>query len=224
MVSMPIHAVLFDAPGVLYERPEVGIGLQTLLDHYSLKPRHPTVIRSALRAAAYDSNVGRIAPDMYYDALLRFHGVSDPRALAAGREALHFDASRLTLFPGAAATLLRLFQGGLRLGAVANSPYKAADEVAWLERLGMPSAMWTIYLTSCEVGALVPEQGLFEQAIRALNVPPSEIVAISHNPACLEVAASLGMRAIAFQSPKPPPLPISQIIHLGDLIERLDVE
>jgi len=214
---MVIRAVLFDTPGVIYDRPEIGVGLQTLLDHYGLKPRHPSVVRTTLRAALYDANVGRINLDDFFNAVLRTHGLVEPQAMAAGREALRFDASRVTLANGTSLAIRNLAQNGLKLGALVNSPYLAADEIAWLARLGIPANAWALYETSCESGILMPDLVLIEQAIRHLNMPPNEIALVSRDLDCLEVAAAQGVTSIAFQPTVPLPTYALSITHLGDL-------
>jgi FMN phosphatase YigB (HAD superfamily) len=214
---MVIRAVLFDAPGVIYDRPEIGIGLQTLLDHYSLKPRHPSVVRNTLRAALYDANVGRIKLDDFFNAILRTHGLAEPQAMSAGREALRFDASRLTLANGTGLAIRNLAQNGLKLGALVNSPYRASDEVAWLARLGVPANVWALYETSCESGVLMPDLTLIEQAVRKLDLPPTEIALVSRDLDCLEVASAQGINSIAFQPTVPLPTYALSITHLSDL-------
>ncbi|MHB8628422.1 MAG: HAD family hydrolase [Aggregatilineales bacterium] len=218
---MAIRGILFDAPGVIYERLQIGVGLQTLLDHYGLRPRHPTVVRNALRAAEYDANVGRIGLDAYYDAVLRVYGLTDERALAAGREALRFDASRLTLLSGTVTALRQLEHRELRLGLIANSPYHAADEAAWLGRMGLPTTTWTVYLTSCEAGALVPDPKLITDAVERLGTPPVDTLLVSRVLDCLEIAAEQGVHPVAFQPTAPVPSTWMHIEQIDELSTRL---
>ncbi len=196
---MTLSAFLFDAPSVLYERPDLGVALQTLLEHYGLKPRHPTVVHNALRAASFDANIGRISLDDYYNAILRVHGLTEEQALAAGREALRFDATRLSLPTGAAAALRRLKGLPVNLGALVNSPYKAADEMAWLARLGVPADTWTVFLSSCEQGAIAPDPVIMDAAIKALNRPHTEIGLVSRDRSFLEYAAEVDLVPIAME-------------------------
>ncbi len=200
--NMSVRAVLFDVQGAIYERPAVGVALQTLLDHYGLKPRHPSIVNSALRAAAFDANLGRIVLDDYYNALLRVHGLSEPQALSAGREALRFDAGRLNLTVGTASALRRL-QGLVSIGALVNSPYSSADEKGWLSRLGVPPDIWAIYLCSCESGLLRPDPPLLESAIRQMEATADQTLAVSRDPEFLEVAVDLGMIPIALRPADP---------------------
>ena len=218
---MAIRAILFDAPGVIYERLQIGVGLQTLLDHYGLKPRHPTVVHNALRAAEYDANVGRIDLDAYYDAVLGVYGLTDERALAAGREALRFDASRLTLLSGTVTALRQLEHQELRLGIIANSPYHATDEAAWLGRMGLPATTWAVYITSCEAGALVPEPSLIADAVTRLGTLADDTLLVSRMLDCLEIAAGQGIHPVAFQPSAPVPPTWMHIEQIDELSTRL---
>jgi FMN phosphatase YigB (HAD superfamily) len=199
---MGIAAILFDANGVLYERPPVGVALANLLEQNDLKPRHPKVIENILRAATYDVNVGRLPLQDYYTALLRAHGLTTEAGLAAGREALRFDATRVEIPYGTETALARLFNGGLRLGGVVNSPYKAADEVSWLARTGIKAEWWTVYVSSVEIGAIFPDPISINAIFQAFNCPPNEAVFVSQNEGLLQYALEIGMVAAAFNPPR----------------------
>lgn len=218
---MTISAIIFDAQGVIYERPELGVALQTLLEHYGLKPRHPSIVHNALRAAIFDANVGRLKLDEFYNAVLRIHGITEEPALAAGREALRFDSTRVTLPNGTALMLRRLQQSGVLLGAVANSPYSAADEVAWLARQGVPTDIWTVYLSSCEVGTVAPDPMIVDKLMQNLGKQPSETALVSHDPSFLDYAADQGMAAFAFQPTERVARARATIDSLGQLVPLL---
>lgn len=218
---MTLSAILFDAPGVLYDRPELGVALQTLLEHYGLKPRHPTIVHNALRAASFDASIGRISLDDYHNAILRVHGLTEEKPLAAGREALRFDATRLNLVDGAAAALRRLRQFEIRLGALANSPYRAADEMAWLVRAGVPADTWAVYLSSCEYGVLAPDSAIMEAAVKGLGEQRGEIALVSGERSFLEYAAEAGLIPISMHYTDPA-LPVrAKIEDLGQLVALL---
>ncbi len=195
---MRISTILFDAAGVLYERPVTGMALQAMLEQHGLKPRHPKIVQDYMRAATFDACLGRISQDDYYTALLRVHGLEDA-AIPAGREVLRFDASRLEVQPTMIPTLQRLHAAGLRLGAVANSPYSAEEEVSWLERLGIPAELWTVYLSSSEAGAISPDPKLMTPALQALGSPANETLIISHDPAVLMYGIDAGIPSAGYR-------------------------
>jgi hypothetical protein len=197
---MPVTAILFDAHGVVYQRPEVGIALETLLDHLSLKPRHPTIVRNALRAAQFDASVGRIPLDDYFNAVLRIHGIHSEQALTAGREALRFDATRLELPHGVAAQMRQFYMEGYLLGAVANTPFRSSDETSWLMRLGIPSEIWAVYRCSSESRTLAPDPAMMQEVIEQFHRPAHEIALVSRERTMLEFAAEAGLIPVAYQA------------------------
>jgi FMN phosphatase YigB (HAD superfamily) len=215
---MRISSILFDAVGVLYERPLTGMALQAMLEQHGLTPRHPKVVGDFMRAATFDACLGRISQDDYYTALLRVHGL-DERSIPAGREALRFDASRVEIEPTIIPTLSRLHAAGLRLGAVANSLYSAEEEVSWLERVGIPSELWTVYLTSCEMGAIAPDPKVMTPALQALagtEFAPTETLIISHDPAVLMYGIDAGIPSAGYRVEGVPGM-YGLIQHFGQL-------
>ena len=179
------------------------------------------VVRNALRAAEYDANVGRIDLDAYYNAMLRIHGLTDERALAAGREALRFDASRLTLSSSTVTAIRQLDHQGLRLGVVANTPYHAADEIAWLGRLGIPESVWAIYVTSSETSTLLPDPTLLADVVEQLGVLAADTLLVSRDVDCLEIATAQGLLPVAFQPDVPVPPLWRHIEQIDELSARL---
>lgn len=209
---MRISSILFDAVGVLYERPVTGMALQAMLEQHGLKPRHPKIVQDYMRAATFDACLGRISQDDYFNALLRVHGLEDA-AIPAGREVLRFDASRLEVEPTTPPLLQRLQASGMRLGALANSPYHAEEEISWLERVGIPTIFWTVYLCSCELGALAPDPKVMNAALEALGTPPDETLLVSRDPAVLMYGIDNGLVAVGFR--------VEAIAGMAGLIENL---
>jgi|GEM_PF-1031724 len=218
---MSVRAILFDVQSVIYERPAVGVALQTLLDHYVLKPRHPRVVQNALRAAQFDANLGRISLDEFYNAELRIHGFADSTVLSAGREALRFDAGRLMMPSGTASALRHLHQTEIAVGALANSPYSSADEIAWLSRIGIPPEVWRVYLCSSEVSLTAPDPLMIDMAVRQFGVPHNTVALVSRDPSFLESAADLGLTPVAFRPAEPIGAARGTIDQIGQLLTML---
>jgi FMN phosphatase YigB (HAD superfamily) len=193
-----IQAILFDTEGVIYHRPRQDRHLTAFLEQHGLKPRHPSILERALRAARFDVLTGRISAEMYFDAVLRTHGISDPEWLEEGRAALFRDAADIELYPGVIETLTRLQASGLRLGAVVDSPYTAGEEIAWLAARNLSPGLWSVFVVSSAVGATKTEPLIFEQALRQLDLMPRWVVFVGHDSAEFGCAASLGIRTIAF--------------------------
>jgi FMN phosphatase YigB (HAD superfamily) len=193
-----IQAILFDTEGVIYHRPRQDRYLRAFLEQHDLKPRHPSVLERALRAARFDVLTGRISVETYFDAVLRTHGVCDSQWLEEGRAALFQDAADIELYPGVIETLTRLQSAGLRLGAVVDSPYTAGEEIAWLAVRQLSPGVWSVFVVSSAVGVTKTEPLIFEQALSQLDLTPYAAAFVGHSSAEFACAASLGMQTIAF--------------------------
>ena len=160
-----VQAILFDTEGVLYHRPRQDRYLTAFLEQHDLKPRHPSILERALRAARFDVLTGRIPLETYLDAVLQTHGITDPALLKDGREALFQDAADIELYPGVPQTLPLLQEAGLRLGAVVDSPYTPGEEIAWMAARQLSPGLWTVFVVSADVGATKTEPLPFERAL-----------------------------------------------------------
>jgi FMN phosphatase YigB (HAD superfamily) len=198
-----IRAILFDTEGVLYHHPRQDHYLRAFLDAYGLTPRHPAIVEKALRAARFDVLTGRIPLEMYFDAILHTHGLDDPDAMDEGRAALYQDAGDIELFPGVDAVLTALEAAGLRLGAVADSPYAAGDEIGWLAARQLSPGLWSVFVVSSRVGALKDEPLIFERALHQLGLTPDQAAFVGHNPVDLGCARDMGILTIAFMPDDP---------------------
>jgi FMN phosphatase YigB (HAD superfamily) len=218
-----IQAILFDTEGVIYHHPRRQRYLTAFLADQGLKPRHPSILERALRAARFDVVTGRITVETYFDAILRTHGIAAPDLLEAGREALFQDAADLELYPGVIETLTHLQDSGLRLGAVVDSPYTAGEEIAWMATRMLSPGVWTVFLVSSDVGATKSEPLLFKRALLRLNLRADHAAFVGHASDELACAASLGMLTISFLPDDPDVVThyrISTIYGLEDLFLR----
>ncbi len=200
---MPIQAILFDAGGVLYHRPREDNHLSAFLEPHDLKLRHRKVVDRALRAARFDVQSGRISREMFYDAILRVHGVEDAALFPEGRAALLRDAADIELYPGVEETLHRLYEAGYRLGVVSDSAHPTREKLDWLVARGLPLALWDVFLVSCEQRQLKAEGALFEHALTQLMLDWDEVAFVGHDTSELARAAELGMTTIAFMPDDP---------------------
>lgn len=200
---MAIIAILFDAGGVLYHRPREDRHLAAFLNEHGLTLRHRLVVDRALRAARFDVRSGRISRDMFYDAILRIHGVTDDNLLPLGRVALLQDAADIELFPGVRETLVSMQLAGYRLGVVSDTAHTAREKGAWLASRGIPSELWTAFIVSSEVGSVKPGREIFEWAIKLLGADWSQTAFVGHDTNELSRAAELGMVTIAFMPDDP---------------------
>lgn len=194
---MAIRAILFDAGGVLYHRPREDRNLRDFLAGHNLLLRDRAILARALRAASFDVRSGRITRDIFYDAILRMHGL-DEHLYAEGREMLLRDAADIELFPGVRETLDMLYDAGYQLAVVSDSGHPARDKVRWLARRGVSVGVWSAFVASCEYGLLKAEGSIFLYTLDLLGAEPERAVFIGHDTAELTRAAELGMTTIAF--------------------------
>lgn len=200
---MAIRAVLLDAGGVLYNRPREDQHLTAFLAQLGLTPRHRSVVNKALRAARFDVQSGRISRDMFYDAILRFHGLRDESLFERGREVLLWDATDIELFPGVRETLVVMRDAGYLLGVVSDSAHSAREKVDWLAAHGLPDDLWGAFLVSSEFGSLKAGGMIFQHALDLLGVASGETVFVGHDSDELVNASSLGLTTIAFMPDDP---------------------
>jgi len=99
--------------------------------------------------------------------------VSDGKGAEEAASALHAafsDPSAWAVFPDAQRVLPRLRDGGYRLGVISNWDSRLRP---LLSKLGIAASFETM-IVSCEVGAEKPDPVIFERALAALKVRPSE--------------------------------------------------
>ena len=183
---------------MLYHYPHPNGYLAAFLAEHGLTPRHPSIVQRALRAAQFDVYTGRITREMFFDAVLRVHGLTDLALFAAGRAALLHDASEPELFPGVWETLVRLRDLDLRLGVVTNSPHPVGDLIAWLAVRNVSPSLWTAFVVSSEVGAMCAEPVIFKRALERLTCESDETAFVGKSSESLGCASTLGLMTVAF--------------------------
>jgi len=209
---MAIVALLMDAGGVLYHRPREDRHLAAFLSQYGLPLRHRQVVERALRAARFDVQSGRISRDLFYDAILRFHGVQDEELFLIGREALLADAADIELFPGVRETLEALYNAGYLLGVVSDTAHTAEEKVDWLAARGLSPELWSAFVVSSETGLLKAGGAIFEHALAQMGISSvTEAAYIGHDADELALAQDLGLATIAFM-PDDPRVPVDYTI------------
>ncbi len=194
---MAINTLFIDPVDILYKYTEPDVNLHTYLEMLGITPRHPRVVQKALKAAYYDVLHGRIDRDLFYDALLRFHGV-DETGLAAGREALLADEASIRAQPGATSAIRILRQFNLRMVIIINSPHSSQDIVDLLAKVGFAPDIWTAVIASRDVGHAIPEPDIFETAVNIANAVSSETAFISTDISVLPLLKDQGYITIAF--------------------------
>lgn len=162
---MLISTLIIDPKDVLFMPATEQPYLKGYLQNLGLQPRHPQVVEKALRAARFDVLLGRITRDVYYDAILRFHGVPDYANLKVGREALLADSVFVTPNVKAIAVLNQLYVAGINLSLVLNSEHSGREIALMLSHFGFVHTLWNRIITSSEIGYIIPDPAIFDAII-----------------------------------------------------------
>jgi len=99
--------------------------------------------------------------------------------------------------PGVKSTLAGLHRRGLALAAVANSEHPAPVLQEHLRRFDV-AEMFTVLISSIELGSTMPEPDCYLAALRAVNLSAGEAAFVGHDTAVLAGAAAVGMPTVAF--------------------------
>jgi FMN phosphatase YigB (HAD superfamily) len=209
---MPIYTLLVDTEDILYTRPQPDAHLYSYLETQGLQPRHPKVVKKALKAAHFDVLHGRITREDFFNAMLGFYGVTQD-ALEGGRAALLADAAALEPMPDAIETLTDLQARGVEIVMVANTEHPARDLVVWLAAAGFPETLWRVALTSCELGLVRPDPAFFRIALEITGANPAETAFIGQDDYELSLVMQQGLTALAFQPNNPASVATPYVLH-----------
>lgn len=201
--KLKLTTILFDAGGVLYHRPRQDRHLAAFLEQHGLALRHRKIADRALRAARFDVQSGRITREVFYDAILRVHGLTDESLFPAGREALLSDAADIELYPGVRDVLNVLEEAEYLLGVVSDSAHPAGQKIAWLAERGLSPGLWRAFVVSSEIGALKMECTPFTRALDRLGVTAQEAAFVGHAGHELLCAHEMGITTVAFMLDDP---------------------
>lgn len=213
---MKLRAMLFDAGGVLYYRPRRWQNTRGFLSELNLQyldSNHPNRMAWKIKAHA-----GEITEDEYIDALLDVFGVQDPNDRLRGRDILYKEERDIEFLEGVAETLNRLKNLGYLLGVVTNTYISTEEKREWCRQVGVDD-IWDSFATSCEIGIVKPNPGIYLAALDPLGILPSESAFVGHNPGELEGARALGMVTIAFNHPAEMRSADYEIKHFPELID-----
>lgn len=133
----------------------------------------------------------------HYDELLKVYGMDEPRIIAAGVVAYeHTKIAYLKPFPGVVPTLMEL-KRRYRLGVISNG----LRIKQWEKLVGLRlHHFFDVVVTSEECGCEKPAPGIFEAALRALDVRPSEALMVGDRYDSDVVGArNAGMHALWFK-------------------------
>lgn len=184
-----IKAVLFDHGGVLSEGGKAGAIRQIFAKAYKLDPE---TLR--FEDIGLDALKGTVSDDAFLVKMNQHH--------AKGTSVVtrqDFMATVDHLVPSEAVYDLarRLRKHGIRTAILSNTFRMTAES---LRKRGLYDEFAPLIL-SCDVGMAKPERGIYELALKKLNLRPQEVLFIDDQQPFLDPAKALGIHTILAVSP-----------------------
>lgn len=216
---MVFRVLLVEPEDVLYTLPNNYTYLQAFLESIGINPRHQRTVERAMKAAQFDVFHGRIRRTDYYDAILRFHGVTNPNDLPAGREALWGDRTNFQVTIGAIAGMEALHKAGLHLGLVLNTEHSGEELIELLAQNGFPRNLWAVVATSCEIGQIIPDPSIFEAILNVVKCPPKQVMFLTRKINIVPLVSQLGLQGVGFRPTEATTVP--RVFSFGELVDLL---
>ncbi len=194
---MMIRGILFDAAGVLYERPEpTSSYVSRLLADRGLSTRLPDQGWIRVRGLRSQAKSGQLSPDEYWDQRLQMHGVVDPeeRRVLVGK--INDYSDQVLPIPGGREALAGLQQRGFVLGIVTDTIYPIGRKMRWLNQVGVAEFI-EVVACSTVVGAHKPNPAIYLNALKQAHLRPVESAFVGHAADELEGARRAGLATVA---------------------------
>jgi HAD superfamily hydrolase (TIGR01509 family) len=189
-----IKAIIFDAGDILYRRRRNLSLLPDFLARFGLQP--PDFGSAPLQQARLKAFAGEISRDGFFDTVLKSCGVAAPH-LEEGRAVLDAAQAAIDFIPDVATILHDLKRAGLKLGIATNTYEPTRTKLDWFGKAGIAD-VWDSFATSCEIGLIKPNPGIYLAALSPLDIYPKEAAFVGHAEAEIEGARRLGLYTIAF--------------------------
>ena len=174
--------------------------LLRLLRHTGLQTNYRCFFRVLDRDYLGDVHCGRRTFDEAMAAFLLSAGLSPGQveevkaACQSHRRLMEQDFRLLT---GVRETLQQLHAAGLPLGVICHSEHPADVVRQRLDRL-LLEPLWTVVVSSRDLGRTMPHPACYLAALEALNLTAGQVAFVGHDAAELAGAAAVGLRTIAF--------------------------
>jgi putative hydrolase of the HAD superfamily len=193
-VPRQIRALIFDAGDILYFRPHKGNRFTAFLEELALPEEANAEEQKSLTQQAYQ---GQINQDQYWEAILRSHGITQPKHIERGKEILREEADNVQFFEGVQETLIALKDKGYLLGIVTDTAMPLYVKLNWFERGGFGD-VWDSIVSSKELGVRKPNPDIYHAALRQLGLMAEQAIFVGHKASELDGARAVGMKTIAF--------------------------
>jgi HAD superfamily hydrolase (TIGR01509 family) len=196
MYDYPMHAIFFDADGILCRHGNRQAHLRGFLAGYGLALPAWEQLREVISASIHQAITGTITRDALYDAILAACGLSQPDVIERGREAMAADDANISLCDDVPETLGALRARGLRLGVITNSASSAEEKRSWLRACGL-DIRWDCFISSCDVGMRKPDLEIYQFALARCGEAASDADFVGHSASELQGAREAGLTTIA---------------------------
>jgi len=192
-----IKGILFDAAGVLYERPEPTSRYVTrLLAGRGFPTRLPDPDWNRVRGLRSQAKSGQISPDEYWDRRLQMHGVIDPAERRVLVAKINDYSDQVLPISGGRETLAGLRERGFVLGIITDTIYPIGRKMRWLNQVGVAEFI-DVVACSTVVGAHKPDPAIYLNALKQARLAPGESAFVGHAADELEGARRAGMATVA---------------------------
>jgi HAD superfamily hydrolase (TIGR01509 family) len=190
-----IHAVLFDADGVLYYRNNKDEEIDAFIRRYGLKSVDnidPELVQ--LRHKAF---IGQITFEQYRTVVLNKYGITDPELVSQGIRKILDEKNEIHFFKNSVETLKTLKNRNIYLGIVTDTAQPLRVKINKLERGGI-GHLWDSIIPSSEVGVQKPDPRIYQLALKQLGLTSAQAIFVGHKSSELEGARNVGMHTVAF--------------------------
>ena len=194
-----IRALIFDAGDILYFRPERGAIFSAFLKDLGLEPSPDHAQQK--KAIEYKAYRGEINHDEYREAIVGLYGISDPKQVSRGKQALIDDDANVSFFEGVPETLSALKEKGYLLAIITDTANPISSKLSWFERGGF-GHVWDAIISSMDMGIRKPDPKLYYTALSQLGLSANQAVFVGHRASELAGAQAVGMKTIAFNYDK----------------------
>lgn len=190
---MTIKAVFFDFGGVLLQFAD-GVDHKSLETRFELEPR--TLMRCLYRDSRYfDFQVGKCTHEEW-QASIRVAADGLLGAERAREVLAAYEQAERPLNPLMMSLIERLRAAGYKTGIISNTI--PGLEARLQENIPHIIPMFDVRVGSGDLGIAKPDAGIFEHALRELDVPAEASVFTDDVKAYAEAAAGVGMQGFHF--------------------------
>ncbi len=194
---MAIRGILFDAAGVLYNRPQsTRKYLAGLLQGMGLSGELPKKDQARQKALRSQANRGLFGPSEYWAQVLLMMGVDSPIERQALVARINAYSDQVQAIPGGREALAALKQRGFVLGIVTDTIYPIGRKMRWLSQVGVAEFI-DVVACSTVVGAQKPDPAIYMNALQQAHLRPYESAFVGHAADELEGARRAGLATVA---------------------------